>query len=189
MRRLIQEAHAPLGAQPKYQPQKSCSLNFSVPSITYAASTGVTATPAETVKFFEEHFSANVGKCLNTMAEIRNRKIDQSKSFHQLRVNLKSYLDSADSSAGQYSVTDPRPADFTVTAVSKGSILFLYLLNFKRYHCAFCLLNTGSMHRNTLPCPFEYTVLHYLNPRFRGAKKIPRQGPPMDLRYFWKKNF
>ena len=43
---------------------------------------GVTATPAETVKFFEEHFCANLGKCLNTRGEIRNRKIDQSKSLN-----------------------------------------------------------------------------------------------------------
>lgn len=71
-----------------------------MPSITYTASTGVMATPAETVKFFEEHFSANLGNCHNTMGEIRNREIDQSKSLHQFRVNLKSYLTGADGLCG-----------------------------------------------------------------------------------------
>lgn len=57
---------------------------------------GGTATLAETVKFFEEHFSVNLGNYHNTMGEIRNRKIDQTKFLHQLSDNLKSYLDSAD---------------------------------------------------------------------------------------------
>lgn len=57
---------------------------------------GGSATLAETVKFFEEHFSVNLGNYHNTMGEIKNRKIDRTKFLHQLSENLKDYLDAAD---------------------------------------------------------------------------------------------